>query len=214
MTLAVSLDLGLVVGAVGLLLTGIALYLSHLRRGRVTLRQVPTHLEWARGGGINEVPDLYRVTVRLAANNPGANPCVLERIVVDHVDVDGPAELISGAANGQITGVAGTEVLSAVIDPSPSKQFEFKFELQGLVSSAIHTTPTPDLVPFATAIGQLEGLAVVIRGDYQQTTRRGTKSKTTTVKVLLPVEQARATAAEFWRGQGRDDLAELAEPPR
>jgi hypothetical protein len=131
--------------------------------------------------------------------------------VVDRLDVEGPREFATTAANGKITGAPGTEVLSALIDPGTSKQFELRFELQGLVSTAIHTTPTPDLSALARALGHLKRLDVVIRGDYQRTTRRGASTRSATVRVPLPVEQGRGAAAEFWRGQNRSDLAELVQ---
>ncbi|MDX6582378.1 MAG: hypothetical protein QOI10_1562 [Solirubrobacterales bacterium] len=201
-----------VLGALTFLIAGTTLYLARFRPGRVTLRHVPTHLEWARGGGTNEVPDLYRATLRLAASNPGAHPCILERLVIDRVEIDGPVELATDAALGEITGAPGTEVLAAVIDSGASEQFEFKFQLEGLVSSVANTTPTPDLVPLATALGQLKSLDLVIRGEYQRGTRGGTTVKTTRLTVPLPVERARRNAAEFWRGQNRSDLAELVDP--
>lgn len=201
-------------GALTFLVAATTLYFARFRPGRIALRHVPTHLEWAKGGGINAVPDLYRVTLRLAASNPGAHPCVLERLVVDRVEVDGAPELATGAVRGEVTGAPGTEVLSAVVDPGGSKQFELKFELQGLVSTAIHTTPTPDLSPLATLLGHLERLDVVIRGDYQRTARSGASTRSATLRVLLPVKQGRQRAAEFWRGQNRPDLAELAAGSR
>jgi hypothetical protein len=198
-----------VLGALTFLVAGTTLYFARFRPGQIALRQVPTHLEWAQGGGINAVPDLYRVTLRLAASNAGAHPCVLERLVVDRVDVEGPREFVTGAAKGQITGAPGTEVLSALIDPGGSKQFELKFELHGLVSTAIQTTPALDLSPLARALGDLERLDLVIRADYQRTTRRGASTRTANVRVPLPVERGREAAAEFWRQHDRSDLADL-----
>jgi hypothetical protein len=196
--------------ALTLLVAATSLYFARFRAGRIVLRHVPTHLEWATGGGVNEVPDLYRVTLRLAASNPGAHPCVLERVVVDAVEAIGSPELATSTEKGQITGAAGTAVLSTVVDPGSSRQIEFQFELEGVVSTAAHTTPTPDLGPMASMLGGLQKLAIVIRGEYQRTTRRQQpKARSATVTVELPVNQARQHAAEFWQGQGREDLAAL-----
>jgi hypothetical protein len=151
------------------------------------------------------------VTLRLAASNPGTHPCVLERLVVDRLDVKGSPEFVTGAVHGQITGAPGTEVLSALLDPGGSKQFELKFEFQGLVSTALHTTPTPDLSPLARALRQLERLDLVVRADYQSTTRHGALTRSATVRIALPVEQGRDAAAEFWRRHDRSDLADLAK---
>jgi len=87
-------------GVLTFLVAATTLYFARFRPGRVALHQVPTHLEWAKGGGINAVPDLYRVTLRLAGSNPGARPCVLERLAVDRLDVKGPPEFATGAVNG------------------------------------------------------------------------------------------------------------------
>jgi hypothetical protein len=198
-----------VLAALTLLVAAATFYFARLRPGRVSLRHLPTHVEWAKGGGVNGVPDLSRVTVRLAASNAGAHPCVLERLTVDRVDATGAPELATGAVMGQVTGARGTEVLSAVIDPGGSKQFEFTFELEGLVSTAMHTTPTPDLSSLASQLGRLKRLRIVINGEYQRTTRRASRTKSATVEIPLPAAQGRSCAAEFWRGQKRSDLAEL-----
>lgn len=77
-----------------------------------------------------------------------------------------------------------------------------------MVSTAIHTTPTPELSPLARAFSQLERLDVVIRGDYQRTTRRGALTRSATVRVPLPVKYGREAAAKFWREHNRSDLAD------
>jgi hypothetical protein len=201
-----------VLGALTFLVAATTLYFTRFRPGRIVLHHVPTHLEWARGG-INAVPDLYRVTLRLAASNPGAHPCVLERLVIDRVESEGSPEFAETAVGGRIMGTPGTEALSALIDPGGSKQFDFSFELQGLASTAIQTTPTPDLAPLATALRHLERLDFVIRADYQRTTRRGASTRVARLRIPLPVEQGRRAAAEFWHQQNRPDLADLAQRP-
>lgn len=207
----------LIVGVLTLLITGVTLYRTSFRPARLVLERVPTQLEWGRAGGVNSVPPLHEVRLRLAASNTGARLGVLERLEVDDLSVVGTSELATEATAGRIDNASTPTPLSAVIDPGESRQFDFTFEFAGLARTTFGTQPTPDLEPLATELGALRSLSFVVLGTYHRSVRFLRKQRETkrvrSPRIELPVEQAQKNAAQLWADSPQTaHLADLACP--